>query len=103
MFRFLSPRLLWRWVGRSVGQKKRKKKKMNTWRGLGSREGRTAKEKTTYIISLWKKIVSLLIIVYAEFYCLVKCCNKLSIYLIKEKDITSHQLLLIKQDRVLVN
>ena len=42
MFRFPSPRLLWWWVGRS----KKKKKRMNTWRGLGSRQGRAAKEES---------------------------------------------------------
>ena len=32
MFRFLSPRLLWRWVSRSVGQKKTKKnEKKRKW------------------------------------------------------------------------
>ena len=38
MFRFPSPRLLWWWVGRSG-----KKQRMNTWRGLGSKEGWAAK------------------------------------------------------------
>ena len=41
MFRFPSPRLLWWRVGRSG--KKKKEKRMNTWRGLGSRECRDAK------------------------------------------------------------
>ena len=45
MFRFPSPSLSWRWVGRS-GQKKKKKKKKNEWtheRGLGATESRAAK------------------------------------------------------------
>ena len=37
MFRFPSPSLSWRWVGRSG------KKKMNTWKVLGASEGRAAK------------------------------------------------------------
>ena len=34
-------------VGWSVGQKK-KEKRLNTWRGLGSREGRAAKQESLY-------------------------------------------------------
>ena len=42
MFCFPSPRLLLWWVGRSG----KKKKGMNTWRGLRSREGRAAKKES---------------------------------------------------------
>ena len=37
-------------VGWSVGQKK-KEKRMNTWRGLGSREGRATKQESLYQMS----------------------------------------------------
>ena len=43
MFRFPSLALSLVMVGRSGGQKKKKKERMNTWRGLGSRECRDAK------------------------------------------------------------
>ena len=88
MFRFPSPRLLWWWVGRS-GNKTKKKRRMNTWRGLGSGAllQRTTRKRGLFNYQTSKQPLK----------------NVVSM-LIKDKDITSYQLLLIlKQDRVLVN
>ena len=92
MFRFSSPRLLWWWVGRSVGiQKKKKKKKCKHLKedGLLSRKA--------WLQRQLENVVS------STIECLNNLYKNVVLMLIKDKDITSQQLLLIKQDRMLVN
>ena len=85
MFRFPSPRLLLWWVGRSVEKKiTTKQKRMNTRRGLGSRGGWTAKSEAWLQSQLKKR---------GLFDSAFE--NVLSM-LVKDNDITSCQLLLVK-------
>ena len=83
MFRFPSPRLLRWWVGRSG------KKKKNEW----VLEGDWVPEKAGMLSKeAWLQ---------SQLEGVVFSTNAYTVY--KDKDITSDQLLLIKQDRVLVN
>ena len=87
MFRFPSPCLFLWWVGRSG----KKKKRMNTWRGLGSRVGQAAKQESLVTKSTRKRGLF-------DYQISKQPLKNVVLMLIKNKNITSCQLLLTKRD-----
>ena len=69
---------------------------MSTWRGLGSGEGQGAKQESLVTKSTRKRGLF-------DYQLSKQPLKNVVSMLIKDKDITSYQSLLIKQDRVLVN